>query len=230
VDIANNLGISPISVSRALRNAGHVSEALRIKILQEADRLRYSPNNAARALRNNSSYLIGLIVPNFFSYQIDELVTEIQNYAQLNDHGLILGLTQWSGETEIKQLEFMVSKSVDGVIIKTSGSDEVITRLRKLVDDGIRVVCLLDNFDCGAYSVTVDNVSGGFMAGKYLIEKGHRKICYLTYEAAKSRHYSISHFSNERFEGLRQAMAESRLDIWAGDIIDIQNQRPKETI
>jgi DNA-binding LacI/PurR family transcriptional regulator len=145
VDIANNLGISPISVSRALRNPGRVSDSLREKVLKEARSINYSPNAAARALRYNLSYLIGLILPNFFSYQIDMLVTDIQNYAQQHDHGIILGLTQWQPQAELRQIDFMLSKKVDGIIIKSQGDPKVIKKLKQIIDDGIKVVFLLDS-------------------------------------------------------------------------------------
>ncbi len=224
VDIANNLGISPISVSRAIRNAGHVSQSLREKILIEADRIGYSPNSAARALRTNSSFLIGLIIPNFFSYQIDLLVTDIQTYAQQYNHGIILGLTQWGAEAEMKQLEFMLSKKVDGIIIKSQGSAKVIEKLKSIVDDGTKVVCLLDDYHCNAYSVVVDNVNGGAMAGRHLLENGHEKVAYLTYSLAKSRRYSMNHFSKERFAGFKQQYLKNGINLGEDNIIYVEAQ------
>ena len=213
VDIAEKMGISPISVSRALRNAGHVSEALREKILQEAQRIGYQPNNAARALRSNSSYLMGLIVPSFFSYQVDELVTNVQHHAQLHDRGVILGLTQWDAKTEIAQLEFMADKRVDGIIIKSQGLPPVVKKIQHLVKSGVKVVTLLDSYDCDAFSVMVDNVYGGSLAAKHLIKNGHKKACYVTYKLAKSQSYSMTHFSNERFTGFKQEFLDNNLPL-----------------
>lgn len=224
IDIANNLGISPISVSRAIRNAGHVSDGLREKILLEAKRIGYSPNNAARALRNNASYLIGLILPNFFSYQIDMLVTDIQNYAQQHNHGIILGLTQWDPQTELRQLEFMLSKKVDGIIIKSQGAAKVVDKMKEIIDDGTKVVCLLDDYRCNAYSVVVDNVNGGAIAAKHLISNGHKKVRYMTYSLAKTRRYSMNHFSKERFNGFRDEYAKANVKLTEDNILYIDAQ------
>jgi DNA-binding LacI/PurR family transcriptional regulator len=213
VDIAKRMGISPISVSRALRNAGHVSKALREKILQEAQRIGYQPNTAARALRSNSSFLIGLIVPNFFSYQIDELVTNIQHHAQEYDHGLIFGLTQWDAKTELKQLEFMANKKVDGIIIKSRGDKQVVEKIQQLIKSGIKIVCLLDKYECDAYSVMVDNLHGGSLAAKHLIKNGHKKVCYITYKLAKSLSYSVTHFSNERLSGFKNEYQNNNIPL-----------------
>ena len=224
VDIANKMGISPISVSRALRNAGHVSKLLREKILREARRIGYQPNAAARALRSNSSYLVGLILPNFFSYQIDELVTNIQHYAQLQDHGVILGLTQWTAKAEIKQLEFMASKKVDGIIIKSRGFPQVVKKIQQLVESGIKVICLLDNYQCDAFSIMVDNVNGGALAAKYLIKNGHKKVCYVTYKRVKSLPYSDIHFSNERLKGFKNEFLKQNLPLDDSNIIYVDAQ------
>jgi LacI family transcriptional regulator len=224
VDIADKMGISPISVSRALRNAGHVSKLLREKILREARRIGYQPNTAARALRSNSSYLIGLILPNFFSYQIDELVTNIQHYAQLQDHGVILGLTQWTAKAEIQQLEFMASKKVDGIIIKSRGFPQVVKKIQQLVESGLKVVCLLDNYKCDAFSIMVDNINGGALAAKYLIKNGHRKVCYVTYKLVKSLPYSDTHFSNERLKGFKNEFLKQNLPLDDGSIIYVDAQ------
>ncbi|MCE5341805.1 MAG: LacI family transcriptional regulator [Planctomycetaceae bacterium] len=213
VDIARKMGISPISVSRALRNAGHVSKALREKILQEAKRIGYQPNTAARALRSNSSFLIGLIVPSFFSHQIDELVTNIQHHAQEYDHGLIFGLTQWDTKTELKQLEFMANKKVDGIIIKSRGQQQVVEKIKQLIKSGIKVVCLLDKYECDACSVLVDNAYGGSLAAKHLIKNGHKKVCYITYKLAKSLSYSVTHFSNERLSGFKREYEKNNIPL-----------------
>jgi LacI family transcriptional regulator len=224
VDIANKMGISPISVSRALRNAGHVSKSLREKILKEAQNIGYQPNTAARALRSNSSFLIGLIVPSFFSYQIDELVTNIQYHAQEKDHGLIFGLTQWNEKTEIKQLEFMANKKVDGIIIKSCGLPQVVEKIQQLSKRGIKIVCLLDKFSPDAYSLMVDNIYGGSLAAKYLIKNNHKKVCYITYKLAKSMTYNVAHFSNERLTGFKEEYKKNNLTLSDNDILYIDTQ------
>ena len=202
VDIARNLGISPISVSRAIRNAGHVSPELQKKILAEAKRIGYSPNPAARALRNKSSYLLGLIVPSFFSNQIEKLVTDIQDYSQQQEHGLILGITQWDEKAEIKQIEFMDSKDVDGIIIKSQGRPKAIKRAKELAKNGRKIVYLLDKFRSSkTYSVLVNNIHGGSIAAQHLLDNGHNNVCYVTYENAKDISHMHSHFSVERMNG-----------------------------
>lgn len=213
VDIANTLDVSPASVSRALRNAGKVGEKLRKRILDEADRIGYTPNFAAKALRNKSSQLIGLIIPNFFSYQIDELVTNIQHYSQSKQHGIILGLTQWDSDLEIDQLDFMVRKGVDGIIIKSKGLHKTIDKLHKLSLDGIKIVSILDDIPIpNVSSIMVDNVMGGYLATKHLLEHGHEKILYVTYELAQSSGGNDAHFSRERYFGMLRAYAEMNID------------------
>ena len=212
VDIANRLEISPASVSRALRNAGKVGDHLRSRILQEAERIGYQPNLAAKALRNKSSKLIGLIVPNFFSFQIDELVTYIQQYCKEKQFGIILGLTQWDPKVEIEQLEFMVSRRVEGIIIKSKGLNETMEKIHQMTLEGTKIVSLLDKVELPKVkSVLVDNTMGGYLAVKHLLEIGHTRILYATYELAKSNIGNDSHFSRERYFGLLRAYSEMNI-------------------
>ena len=118
-DIAKTLDISVASVSRALRDQGKVSTQLRKRILAEADRIGYRPNQAARTLRTHSTGQLGLIVPNFFSHQIGKLVTYIQHHAQANNYSVILGVSQWDIMSEVEQMDFMARKGVDGIIIQS---------------------------------------------------------------------------------------------------------------
>jgi LacI family transcriptional regulator len=213
VNIANNLDISPASVSRALRDAGKVGESLKGKILAEAKRLGYTPNYAAKSLRSQSSQLIGLIIPNFFSFQIDELVANINNYSQKNKYGVIVGITQWDTQREIEQLDFMAERNVEGIIIKSKGLHNTIDEIQKLSLDGVKVVSLLDKVDIpGVTSVLVDNIMGGYLATKHLLEKGHRRILYVTYSMAKSLNGNDAHFSNERYYGMLRAYAEMNIE------------------
>ncbi|AQQ70541.1 Mgl repressor and galactose ultrainduction factor [Limihaloglobus sulfuriphilus] len=212
VDIANSLQISPASVSRALRNAGKVGVDLRKKILIEAKRINYQPNFAAKALRNQSSQLIGLIIPNFFSFQIDELVRKIQYYVQKKHYGIILGVTEWETENEIEQLEFMAEKRVEGIIVKSKGMHQTIDKIQELSMDGMRVVSLLDKVDIpNVSSVLVNNAMGGYLATKHLLEKGHRRILYVTYQQTQSNEGNDSHFSRERYFGMLRAYAEMNI-------------------
>ncbi|AQQ10253.1 Degradation activator [Sedimentisphaera cyanobacteriorum] len=208
-DIASNLNVSAATVSRALRDAGKVSEKLRHRIIDEAEKIGYKPNFAAKALRNQSSQLIGLIISNFFSFQIDELVSHIQSYAEQQQYGIILGVTQWDTEHEIQQMDFMVNKRVDGIIIKSKGLHESIDKIQKVALEGTPVVSLLDKMNIpNVNSVLVDNVTGGYLATKYLLQKGHRNILYVTYKQAQSTVGNDSHFSRERYFGLLRAHAE----------------------
>ncbi|MFI4912644.1 MAG: LacI family DNA-binding transcriptional regulator [Sedimentisphaeraceae bacterium JB056] len=212
VDIARNLNISPASVSRALRDAGKVGPELKAKVLEEAERIGYRPNYAAKALRNQSSQLIGLIIPNFFSFQIDELVTYIQKYSQKEHYGIILGLTQWDPQLEIAQLDFMLSKRVEGIIIKSKGINETIEKIHQISLNGTKIVSLLDDVALpNVKSVLVDNVMGGYLATKHLLEHGHRKILYATYQLAKSNVGNDSHFSRERYFGMLRAYTEMNI-------------------
>lgn len=212
IDIAKSLNISSASVSRALRGIGKVGPDLKSKIVAEAQRIGYSPNPSAQAFRRQTTNLIGLIVPSFFSSQIDDLVTGIQTYSQDRDYGIVLGVSQWNPDKEIELFNFMASKRVEGIIVKSRGTPQSLEKMYQLAQQNTKIVSLLDRIDFpNIYSVVVDNVSGGYIATKHLLELGHVDILYITTAVAKGSKEHVAHFSQDRQIGMLNAYREAGL-------------------
>ena len=64
-DVAKVAGVSPTTVSRVLNNRGYISEETRKKVYAAMEKIQYYPNEIARALLNNRTYFVGVIVPKY---------------------------------------------------------------------------------------------------------------------------------------------------------------------
>jgi len=72
-DIARALGVSKMTVSRAINNHAEISPETRARILEAAQRMNYRPNQHARALTTNRSYLLGVVVPDLMHSYFAEI-------------------------------------------------------------------------------------------------------------------------------------------------------------
>ncbi|MEN6383637.1 MAG: LacI family DNA-binding transcriptional regulator [Phycisphaerales bacterium] len=206
VDIAKTFDVSPSTVSRALRNVKGIGSELRNKILQEAHKIGYRPCSVAKAFRNKTNHTIGVIVPTFEVAQIDELVDSLQSAAEKLHHGILIGVSQWDTKRELELMDFMVSMGVKGIIIKSRGATEALERMHELEQQNVKIVSLLDEINFPHISsVVVDNVQGGFLAGKHLLDLGHTNILYATYASTQIRTTHSWHFSNDRYIGMLKA-------------------------
>ncbi len=132
-DIARELGITHSTVSRALNGKMGVSPELRQKILATAQRLGYTPNAIARGLVTRQSMTIALIVPDFSNPFFVEIAHAVNSTASARGFTTIMCDNQWDHNEELRQIRLMVEKRVDGIIIKSFGTDD-----SYLVDLGIR--------------------------------------------------------------------------------------------
>ena len=79
-DVAKVAGVSPTTVSRVLNNRGYISEETRKKVYDAMEEINYYPNEIARALLNNRTYFVGVIVPTVTSPFHGEVVEQIEYY------------------------------------------------------------------------------------------------------------------------------------------------------
>lgn len=173
-DIAQALGITHSTVSRALNGREGVSPKLRQSILETAEELGYTPNAIARGLVNRQSKTIAFIVPDFANPFFVEIARAVNSTASARGFKTILCDTQWSHQEELKQIKMMSENRVDGIIIKSFGEDD-----SYLVNLGLPVVKLNPTADPGLSSIDIDNHAGAFAATEYLIQCGYEQIAYI---------------------------------------------------
>ena len=179
-DIARRLGVSTMSVSRALNGRGGVSEALRARILEEAERLGYSKNALSVALRHGRTRTVGLCVFDLSVPYASELLREVDNVALASGYEVLVNCSHGSPAQERENVDAFVRRRVDGILVVPVASEENAGFFSKLARRGVSLV-FVDRYLVGSPvdSVGTDNIQGGFLAVDHLVELGHRRIAFV---------------------------------------------------
>ena len=178
--IAETLGISITTVSKALKNYSDVSEKTRKKVLDLAQSLHYTPNSFAVNLRTKESRTIGLIIPevvhHFFSNVINGIIAE----AEKNGYLVIILQSNESVELEKKQVALLMNKRVDGIIMSLSNESNDEDHIKEILRREIPFV----QFDkiskfIQSSKVVINDQKAAFEATEHLIKKGCKKIAHI---------------------------------------------------
>ncbi len=207
-DIAARVGVSVTTVHFALRNTGRTSEATRQKVLRAARDLGYRPNRLARGLRTKQSSTLGVVVPGLKNSWVAHVVEGIQSAAGEGDYGVLLACSYGDQAQERAALEVLLERAVDGLIILPTDPLGDSTVFAGLLDEG-RSLVFVDQAIPGlrAPSVSVDNVYGGYLAGRHLVRAGRRRIVFVA-NVSWMRRWPVA---DERLRGCAQAMEEACL-------------------
>lgn len=202
-DIARELGVSKMTVSRAINNHPAINAETRERVLAVARRLKYQPNHSARALATKRTYLLGMVVPDLMHSYFAEILRGVESLARSSGFQILVCNTDENPEKEISEVEALQYRT-DGVILASALPPEKSQPYRKMLRDGLKVVLIdrrLENLRCPA--VTTDNVLVGRMATEHLIGLGHRRIGHL-------RGPDVN-VARERFAGYEQALSKNNL-------------------
>ena len=179
-DLAEQLGVSIATVSRALRGSHEVGEEMRQKVKKLAKQLNYRPNPFAQSLRQEAPRIIGVIVPNLVTHYYAAVLDGIESYAIENDYNVISSNTHESYEMEKRAVDNYISMHVSGIIACLAQDTIDYTHFEELADMGIPLVffartCLSDRFS----HVVADGDVAAYEATKHLIDTGSRRIAFI---------------------------------------------------
>jgi len=177
-EIAKMAGVSQSTVSRVINNNPNVNPEIKRKVLEYIRKYNYQPNRMARSLVKNKSFLIGIVLPELTNPYFPEILESLEEEANYYNYNIVLSITYGSLQREKEQIEMLLSRRVDGLIINPTDLSHVehITKIKSIIPT---VICAqdLDGFDY----VTVDHYLAGKIVAKYLINKGHINIGYIGY-------------------------------------------------
>src|SRR5437764_818122 len=203
-DIARALGVSKMTVSRAINNHTEISPETRARILEAAQRMNYRPNQHARALTTNRSYLLGVVVPDLMHSYFAEICRGVEGLARPLGYQNLICSTDEQAANEQHEVEVLLPRT-DGLIIASSVPRAESAFYRRIIKDGARIVLIdrrLEGVRCPA--VTTDDLKVGSLATEHLINLGHRRVGHLKGTVAST--------AALRFEGYKQALAKHRLN------------------
>jgi LacI family transcriptional regulator len=208
-DIAQSLGVSKTLVSMVLNGKGDengISKKTQERVMGLAEQLNYKPNQFARGLRIGRSNTIGLIVSDISNPFYSKLARAVEDAVSEAGYNLMICSSDESEEKEIKLLEMLINKQVDGIILSsTLDSTDHIEGLKNENYPFVLIDRIYDEVE--THSVVVDNRRGAEEAVEHIIQNGHKRIAALI--------ISPSHISTQvdRLEGYKDALKKHSIPI-----------------
>ncbi len=204
-DIAKALGLSTSTVSRALRDSYEISPETKKLVLECAEKLNYRPNPIALSLKERRSRSIGVVVCEIANSFFSQVINGIESVAYDRGYNVIISQSRESYEREVMDLQYLASRSVDGLLISVSTETNDISHLKALHEKGLPIVFFDRVSDAiTTHSVIVDNFRGAYEATEHLINNGYKRIAAI----ANSEFLSIT---IERLAGYREALAANNI-------------------
>jgi LacI family transcriptional regulator len=211
-DIARDLKVSVVTVSKALRDKGSISTATRNRVRKRAQELNYQMNWVARSLVTRRTYTIGLLLPDFRHPFFAEIAKAVAETVRRQGYHVIISYFEEDAELEATEAESLVARQVDGLIVASAQAprNELFKRIRERKVPFV----LIDRPIAGtrASFVGTDNEEIGRLATEHLIAQGCQRIAHL-------RGPGVG-IAEQRLAGYRKALARHRLPKPARFVVD----------
>ncbi len=203
--IAEELGISVATVSKALKEYSDVSKRTRALVRETAHRLNYKPNSFAVNLRTKESKTIGIIIPEIVHHFFSSVIKGIVSQAEKKGYLVIMLQSNESYDLEKKQLDLLISKRVDGILISLANGTGNFDHIKNVISQDIPLV-MFDKIakvvNCS--KVIIDDRKAAYKATQYLINIGCKKIAHF-------RGPLLPQNSIDRFLGYKQALLDNNI-------------------
>ncbi|HEY1767468.1 MAG TPA: LacI family DNA-binding transcriptional regulator [Terracidiphilus sp.] len=197
-DIADELGVSVVTVSRALRDRPDIAKETKAKILDRVKQLNYRPNLMARSLVTGRSSLIGLVVPDLIHPFFAEIAKSLAATLRKKHYFLIVSSSESDPQLEQDEIEHMLAHHLDCFVVASCQKDP--ENLRRIGEAGVPLV-LIDRSFPGFSSnfIGVDDFRAAELAVEHLIAQGCKRITHIRGPE--------TNVGNRRAEGYRSALA-----------------------
>jgi len=200
-DIAEDLGVSLMTVSKALRNHSDISEKTRNRVLKRMRELNYQPNWIARSMVTGRTYVVGLVLPDLMHSFFAEVAKGVALKLQPLGYQVVISDTEEDGEVERKQIGVLVNRKVDGLIVASAQHSGRLELFRMLDRNKIPYV-LIDRILPGTHAnyVGVKDDDLGALATEHLIAQGCRRVAHIRGPAVAT--------GTGRLRGYRRALTD----------------------
>jgi len=205
-DVAKKANLHSSTVSRVLRGEKklRVSDETRKRVFDAAEELHYSPNQTARTLRMQKSFLIGLIVPDIANPFFARVARSIEIQGFERGYTVIVCNTDEKQEKEDKFIDTLLSRGIDGLII--APVQDSTEQIQKLVERKFPLVLFDRDFDdIKTNSVLTNNFEASYDAVKLLAEKGSKRVAFVS---GRRKIYT----TQQRLEGYKKAVKDLNLE------------------
>ncbi|MFG6466573.1 LacI family DNA-binding transcriptional regulator [Roseateles sp. BYS87W] len=213
-DVAREAGVSPITVSRALRGERAVAPELVARVQAAATALGYVPDPAARALASARSANVAVLIPKLSNTVFVDLLDAVQHTLVPAGYQTLIGVTHYDAATEEAVLRSVLAHRPAGLIV--TGSDRSAAAHALIRGSGLPCVRVMDlGADEGGHSVGFSQREAGRALTQHLLDSGRRRIAYVAAQ--------LDPRTLERGEGYRAALAQAGL---ADRVVQVSSPEP----
>lgn len=203
-DIARDLGVSVITISKVLRNHPDVGDETRERVLARVKELDYRPNLAARSLVTGRTYLIGLVVPDLLHPFFAEIAKSLSEALRASGYYLIVSSSDEDPDLEEQEINQLLARRLDTLIIASCRSTvDLFFRIEKQRTPYVLIDRALPGL--GANFVGVDDEAVGLIATKHLVDVGCKRIAHIRGPETSP--------GIRRLEGYKRALIEGGLKV-----------------
>jgi LacI family transcriptional regulator len=202
-EVAEKAGASVTTVSHVINETRHVSDEVRLRVLDAMKELNYRPNALARSLRMGQTHTLALILPDSANPFFADIGRAVEDCAFQLGYSVILCNTQGDPRREYLYVDVLSKKQVDGIIFVATG--EQVASLNFLQSRAMPVVVVnrdLSNIEVDL--IFTDNLQGGYLATHHLLTLGHRRIACIAGPSDLT-------LGADRVAGYRRALEEAGL-------------------
>jgi LacI family transcriptional regulator len=203
-DIAQDLGVSVVTVSKVLRDHPDISAETRERVLKRMKELNYRPNLAARALVTGRSYTMALVVPDLVHPFFGQVAKALSKVLREKHFNLVLSSSEDDPDLERDEIEQLLDRRVDALVI--ASSQYTVESFRGIESQKTPYI-LIDRLIPGlpAHFVGVDDEEVGRIATAHLLETGCRHLAHIGGPEVST--------AKGRAEGFRAVLAANNLAV-----------------
>lgn len=204
-DIAKALNLSTSTVSRALNGSYEIGTETKKLVLEYAEKINYRPNPIALSLKEQKSHSIGVVVCEVANNYFSQAINGIESIAYNSGYHVIITQTHESAAREAANVQHLLSRHVDGLLISLSAETTDTSEYKYLHDKGFPIV-FFDRVatDIDTHRVTLNNFKAAFDATELLINTGFTRIAHIT-------NTSNLTISQERLSGFKAALEKHQV-------------------
>lgn len=204
-DIARELGISPSTVSRALKDHPDISSETKKAVNALADKLNYQPNIVALSLRQKKTNTIGVVIPELVHFFFSTVISGIEDVAYEAGYSVIITQSNESFDREVTDLKALFNSRVDGMLLSISRETTNYDHIESILSKGVPIVFYDRMYNNPNTSkVIVDDYVGAKEAVAHLIDQGCKRVAHL--QATPNLL-----ISEDRLRGYKDALREANL-------------------
>ena len=203
--IAQELGLSVSTVSRAINGKTVIKEETRKRVMELAEKYSYTPNEIARALQKSATNTIAVALPDISEAFFGTIVNEIDRVVSAEGYTLILSDTHEEKIKEQKLLSMLYTRRVDALVLATVDvNGKTVEQFLKNKTPVIFIdnVPHLNNID----AITIDNFKASYMAVEYLLKRSHKDIAVIVGSQEETTGY-------ERLKGYKSALTDNNCSV-----------------